>query len=617
MGSTAKHCTLIALLLLTQIPAWGQNTADRPREMADASYALAVKLEKAGNFDQALGIYAQLVADHPRNTRYYLRLKQLLRRMGRHAELIQVIEDHLQIQPGDIQSYVEIGDAYLALGRQDMAMDAWEHLLNMFAGNPTAERLVLSHMLLGNLLDEGRDLLAQLRVSKNEPAFFALEIGRLYAARLNYDLASDEYLIHLASDPRSEQMITNQLLQLPIEEDLLELQRTKLRAMGGAVALRILARVEFKHRHYAEAVALHKSINASPPELRELALLLADEQEYELARQLLEELLEQPVSGAIAQAAVLDLADIYLKQSQIDQSNLVVSGFYPENYFFQTPYINIADSSVADLRSAIVLYDSVANKWQHPLASIQLSDIKYRMLDDFDGALTDLDNALANRSAREYWPRISIRQVDIWLAKGDLSQAAVSLQASKARVTSREELNLLEMKEVELVFLSADRDSVLAVAGGLMAALGTSDPHFNDLLELTDFVKRFDDEPEMYDVMVESERLLKQNRRSEAIALLAAAVGGRVRATTPLLTYRLAHLNALQGDLDIADELCAGIKGETEFSELGNLIYAEIADYLRNDVEQASARYLDFMDRYSMSIHYDTVRRRYRSINPD
>jgi tetratricopeptide (TPR) repeat protein len=604
-------------VILTQLPVLAQNPDVRRRDSASADYALALKLEKAGNFDQALDIYFRLVTDYPRDNRYFQRLKQLLRRIGHHGELIQVIEDHLKIQPADIQSYVEIGDSYLALGRQDMAMDAWENLLNVFPGNPVAERLVLSHMLLGNLLDEGRELLTQLRTSKREPAFFALDMGRLYASRLSYDLATDEYLNHLAHDPRSERMITNQLLQLPIEEELLGMQRTKLHALGSNAALRILARVEFKHRHYSEAVALHRSINAGPPELRELAVQLADEKEYDLARRLIEELLAHPDSGPIAQAAVLDLADIYLEQSQVRQTSLVASGFYPHNYFFQTPYIHIDDSSLADLRAAIALYDSVANNWQDPLASIQLADIKYRMLDDFDGALADLDNALANRRARKHWPRILIRQVDVWLAKGDLEQAGGSLQASKARVSSREDLNLLEMKEVELVFLSADRDSVLAVAGGLMAALGTSDPHFNDLLELTDFVKRFDNEAEMYEIMIESERLLKQNRRSEAISLLAAAIAGKARETTPLLTYRLAHLNALQGNLEIADALCFGVKGGTEFRELSSLMYAEIADFLRNDGEQASSRYLAFMDNYTMSVHYDTARRRYRFINPE
>ncbi len=150
-----------------------------------------------------------------------------------------------------------------------------------------------------------------------------------------------------------------------------------------------------------------------------------------------------------------------------------------------------------------------------------------------------------------------------------------------------------------------------------MAALGTSDPHFNDLLELTDFVKRFDDEPEMYAVMVESERLLKQNRRSESISLLTTAVAGKARETTPLLTYRLAHLNAVHGNLDIADALCIAIKGNTEFNELSRLMHAEIADFLRNDKEQASELYLAFMDDYTMSIHYDTARRRYRLINPE
>ncbi len=63
--------------------------------------------------------------------------------------------------------------------------------------------------------------------------------------------------------------------------------------------------------------------------------------------------------------------------------------------------------------------------------------------------------------------------------------------------------------------------------------------------------------------------------------------------------------------------LAMTISGESEFIELGLLLAAEIADYLVQDTGLASARYLAFMDNYTLSIHHDTVRRRYRVLNPE
>ncbi len=63
--------------------------------------------------------------------------------------------------------------------------------------------------------------------------------------------------------------------------------------------------------------------------------------------------------------------------------------------------------------------------------------------------------------------------------------------------------------------------------------------------------------------------------------------------------------------------LAMTISGESEFTEQGLLLAAEIADYLVRDSSLASARYLAFMDNYTLSIHHDTVRRRYRVLNPE
>ncbi|MCH6579444.1 MAG: hypothetical protein IH802_03670, partial [Nitrospinae bacterium] len=63
------------------------------------------------------------------------------------TDLLQIIGDHLRRHPDDLQSMVELGDTYLALGRKTTALQTWEGLLVRFPQNATAERLVLTHLL--------------------------------------------------------------------------------------------------------------------------------------------------------------------------------------------------------------------------------------------------------------------------------------------------------------------------------------------------------------------------------------------------------------------------------------------------------------------------------------
>ncbi len=593
-----------------------QALAGQAIKEAEQSFNLALKLEQAGNTEQALAIYVRLVEEFPGNVRYYQRLKYLLRNSARYDELLQAVENHLQRYPADIQSLVELGDVQLALGQKSQALQTWESVIQRFPGNRITERLVLTHLFANNLADEGIVLLERLRAAKSDSGFFALDMGRLYAIRLSYDLATEEFLRHLSTQPQAVSNVINQILQFPIEPEVIAMLREKLTRHGSPAALRILAGVEFKHRNFNRVVELYSQLDVQPKEWFDLGRDLMAEGEGDLAQQVFEELLANLEAVALYEQAIMALAEIYEARSKVHQVNLPLSGFCQGNHFFALPYIRVAETQLDPLRQAIILYDSLIATWRNPRARLRLGDIRYLILDDFDGAIDDFQAILANRSASQYHPEAFLRLVDVLIAKGDLETAEQVRRQAATRLKTKDQLNRVEVKEVELLFLSGDQDSLLAYTGGQMAALGPGDPYFNDLMELSILVRRFRDWPQQYQTFVQSERLLRQDRRSEAIALLTAALEAEATPVAPILQYRLAHLQALQGNYVKAEGLCFTIPGETEFSELGQLLAAELADYLLADSETASARYLAFLDTYPLSIYGDAVRLRYREINP-
>jgi tetratricopeptide (TPR) repeat protein len=584
---------------------------------AEQSFNLALKLEQAGNIEQALAIYTRLVEEFPSDLRYYQRLKNILRNAARYDDLLRVIENHLNLSPNDLQSLVEFGDVQLALGRKDQALLIWESILSRFPGNIMAERLVLTHLFTSNLTDEGKELLDRLRVDKTNPSFFALEMGRLHAARLNYDHATDEFLLHLSTHPQAINNITSELLRFPADPEIIPMLRDRLTGHGSPEALRILASVEFKHQNFSRVVDLYQQMDASPRELLQIGLDLMAESEWDLTQQLMEQILATPEAVSEYEQAVMTLAGIYEARSTANQIHIPLSGFYKDSWFFALPYIRVDEPQLISLRQAMTLYDSLITTWRNPRARLRLGDIRYLILDDFDGAIDDFRAVLMNRSAGRHHPRALLRLVDLWIAKGNLEAAEDARRQAEARLKTTDQLNQVEVKSVELLLLSGDRDSLLVYIGGQLAALGPQDPYFNDLIELERLVRRFDGWPEQYATFVQSEFLLRQNRRSEAIALLSATLEGDLTPVSPILQYRLAHLHTLQGNHSAAESLCLAIPGTSEFSELGLLLAAELADYLVRDGTLASTRYLSFLDLYPLSIHSDAVRLRYRALNPE
>ena len=610
------------LMLMTAGLIAGVALAGSPQDRkalreAEQSFNLALKLEQAGNTEQALAIYVRLAREFPGNYRYYQRLKLLLRNSARYDELLQAIDDHLRLFPDDIQSLVELGNIQLAMGRKGPALQTWEGILQRFPRNATAERLVLTQLLTNNLTAEGTALLARLREARGDPGFFALDMGRLYAARLSYDLATEEFLRYLATQPQAVGNVLNQLLRFPTDPEVIAMLREKLSRQGSPAALRLLARLEFKNRNFRRVVDLYEQLGTPPRERLDLGVDLMAEGEWDLAQQLMEQLLAEPGAAVVYEQALMTLAGIYEARSKVHQVNLPLSGFYRGNRFFALPFIRVAEPQLNSLRQAMALYDSLVTTWQNPRARLRLADIKYLFLDDFDEAIADLQAVITNRSASRYHAEALLRLVDLWVAKGDLAAAERIRQQAGTRLKTKDQLNRLEVKAMELLFLSGYQDSLLAYIGGQLAALGPNDPYFNDLMELSALARRFQGWPDQYQAFVLSERLLRQNRRSEAIARLSAALEGEPTPAAPILQYRLAHLQALQGNYDEAENLALTIPGEAEFSELGLLLAAELADYLLGDADLASTRYLSFLDTFPLSIYGEAVRLRYRALNPE
>ena len=54
--------------------------------------------------------------------------------------------------------------------------------------------------------------------------------------------------------------------------------------------------------------------------------------------------------------------------------------------------------------------------------------------------------------------------------------------------------------------------------------------------------------------------------------------------------------------------------GETIYSEMSIILYAEMHDYIINDDNEAVTRYLELLEKYPLSIYYEEIRSRLREI---
>ena len=608
---------LVAIGLLAALaqPLHGQRFQS-PQD-AENSFKMAVRLERSGNFEQSLAIYRQLVEQYPRQDRYYRQLVRLLRQHQQYSQWLAAIRDHLEHQPADLQSHIDVGNVYMSLNRPEEAVQAWDSVLVTFAGNPNAEQLVLTRLLNSGFTEKGRELLGQLRISRNDPTYFAMEIARLYTIRLSHNLAADEYLSLLAARPSAENQISHLLLQFPGDDNIVAMLRTKLEAQNSVEARKILASLEFKNKAFNRVYDIYAGLQLPQEDFFGFALDLITEKEYDLAEQILTSLIGNPTAEQYHDPSIMALASIHLSRSQDGQKRLRLAGLFPGNSLFSHSFLSVPEHRANSLRRALALYDSMAVQRANPTAYFRLAEIKYRILDDFDGAIADLEQVLQNRNARSLFPDVILLLIDAWIAKGDYRVAEEVRQLALSLLSSRAQLDRVELKATELIFLTGDADSLLAHMGGLMAALGPADLAFNDLLEFSTLVRTLAKDQPSYQRFVTSEKYLRQNKRSQAIAILRADVEKANGRAGGIIELRLAQLLALQADYSAADQIALDLPDGTQYAELGLLLAAESADYLMVDPQLASQRYIAFLESYETSVHHDEVRRRFRSLNPD
>ncbi|KAF0974347.1 hypothetical protein FDP41_006379 [Naegleria fowleri] len=89
----------------------------------------ALALEGAGEFEQALAIYDDLIEMHPTDAICYKRKVAIYKSQNLLAESVQALNKYLQIYQNDLEAYEELADIYLTLGDYKSALFCIEEMI--------------------------------------------------------------------------------------------------------------------------------------------------------------------------------------------------------------------------------------------------------------------------------------------------------------------------------------------------------------------------------------------------------------------------------------------------------------------------------------------------------
>ena len=172
--------------------------------MGEGAMHEAVLLEQKGDLETAQKIYESIYSANPENRQNYDRLKRNYQRQGKHKKTVDLIHAWLTLFSNDIMEQIELGEAYYRLEYRKKADELWLNIERNHAKSPHVYQLLFRLYTNLALTKEAHALIQRGRDAMDQPDFMSIDLAHFYDVRRSYDLALEEYILHLKNQPKKE-----------------------------------------------------------------------------------------------------------------------------------------------------------------------------------------------------------------------------------------------------------------------------------------------------------------------------------------------------------------------------------------------------------------------------
>lgn len=639
MSRRLLFCLTIAVIGITS----AQNITNTLLLERQDAFKLAVRLERLEQYEEAEELYLGLLKENPRDTRVYLQLKSMFSRLRAFDKLEALIRRRLKHFPNDIQSHAELGELLLNQGKDELAFEYWDNMLHQHSNSKTAYRVLLQMFLKHQMQEQIDDLVERGRTRFNDPSFFSLELGNVYARLQDYEKATNEFITYAIYHPRQVRTISNHLLRLSDQEESVPFMEARLTARmdeDRQLILQLYSDLLFKIGRYDSAFDQHLELGISSGDDLDRWLKFADnlrkENQLPLALDafstILKTISETTSAGGTSRynkltgKALYGLALTYEKQIVPEIGYQPLAVYFPNNRFFEDHFYRLHTPDILPLEQTFALYDSILTALPRssfsPQVHYRLGEIKYRITQDFDGALSSFEAAKTLSVDHKLRRDAAVRVGDVIVAKGNLKKADSFFERQIANASSPEDRQVYLMKRCHILLLSGRPDTALINLDNLIEMMEVTDASFNDALELKGFVEEnylraSEEERSAFGGYLRGERSMKQAKLAEAQLIFGGVSQSHPQAPIAAeATFRKAMISRQLGKTDAAITDFIALQ-DSPMGDLATVAIGEIFDRELNNPQEAIQWYLTVLEAYPESVLVEPVRYRIRQLQSE
>ena len=572
----------------------------------------AKTLQRNGLNKEAKNIYFDLFNENPFLKEAFYPLKKILKNEEDFKTLEKIYPQYLESNNNSISSKIDVIDILIWIKNEK-----WKSITIDIINNQSAKEKNLKS-LFNILLKNSKNIelekyLNDIRKNKDVD-FFSYELGMHYAMEIEIEKSINEFLLHLDHNKSSWKynIVRNKILSFPDINNVNKKIESILINHKSDNAKLILADVAFKNKNFVLSYELLKKYSNDENKLLEFIDSLIKNKEYELAQNIINDIINSDYNSNIVQGSIIKLAEIYEILLKKQEFNLPISSNIYKNQILDSPFIKINNKNSLLLENAITIYDSLMTNNKNLKSIYNLAQIKYKILGDLDSSYKLFNNVISNsKITDELHLKAIIEMINIMISKGELLKAKAFLKKSREKI---ELIDLFLIKEIQILFYLNEWEELNDKIDFFLKSDYQNIVYYNDVLKLKSYLAIFESDKEQLKNYTKAQMKKFQNKRYDAIRLINQLSESNNLNIASNMKYEHAHLlvkqNNFQGALDVLDT----ISSDNYNIETSILFKAEIYDFILNDTSNAVDLYLFLLENFPDNIYYDSIRLRLREI---
>ena len=569
----------------------------------------ANSLRKNGLIEESSNVYHNLFNKFPDLYEAYKPLKSILIKQKDWEKLSIISEQFLRANNQSIKSQVEVLEVYLLTKDTLKWNGILSNLKKIFPNNKNEIKQALKILLNNNENEIVEETVNELR--KSQPDYFTLELGLHYSINMSIEKSLNEFFKHINYNPQKRDFIFNRILAFPDMEFVNKKIKDYLENSENINSKFLLSKIEFKQKNFEISYELLSDNNAHEEDYIKFVEDLIKIKEYEFAQKVIDDIFKLNFSKNSLEKSIFLLAQIFENIITYNIHEELLVNDITNNQLLNSPFIKINEEKNSLLYKAISIYDSLSINTNKVKPLFHLAEIKYKILADFDGS-KELYEKIATFKNYDYYIPATERIIDIMISKGDLD-AALSFIDEIKNVKNDKLNDLLIFKKIQISYYKNEINKLKDYVNLMIEKTSEDYIYYNDILNIKHEILLFQDDINFQNYSLAMFKVF-QNKRTEAINILESILEIDNEEISNKIKFECSYLYFLQGDFNKSLEIANSITLDSSFNEDSMLLKAEIYDYKIKNKSMAANLYLEFLNNFPLSIHYESIRLRLREL---